>query len=274
MPELPEVETVASDLRHELVGRRIVAAEVRHTGVLRYPTADAFVAGVVGERVEAVERHGKFLFCRLDGGDDLVVHLGMTGHLEICAAAAPARPHTHVVLGLDDTRELRFADARRFGRVLLGPRLELRQLRVLPPLGAEPLDAEFTAERLDVVLRSTTRQLKAALLDQRGVAGLGNIYVDEICYRAKVRPTRRCHKLTQRERLALHEAVIAVLRKAIANRGSSVDDFRDIWDARGSHQEELQVYGRASLPCFGCGSLLRRTVIGGRTTVYCPACQR
>lgn len=274
MPELPEVETVARDLRAELAGHRVVDARVDHPGVLRYPSPAAFIAAMRGVTVLAVERRGKFILCALDSGDDLVVHLGMTGHLDICEPSQPARPHTHVVMRLDDRRELRFADARRFGRVLLGHRDRLRELGVLPALGVEPLDPEFTAERLDAVLGRTTRMVKTALLDQRGVAGLGNIYVDEICHRAGVRPTRRCHRLTRRQRAALHEAVVAVLVKAIANRGSSVDDYRDLWNAQGSHQEELQAYGRAGLPCLRCGAALRRTVVAGRTTVYCATCQR
>jgi formamidopyrimidine-DNA glycosylase len=116
--------------------------------------------------------------------------------------------------------------------------------------------------------------VKAALLDQRGIAGLGNIYVDEICHRAGVRPTRRCSRLTRAERARLHAAVTAVLLAAIRNRGSTIDDYRDLWNAQGSHQEELRVYGRSGLPCPGCGTVLRRTVVAGRGTTYCPQCQR
>ena len=232
-----------------------------------------------GAVVEEVQRRGKYLFLRLGGdgpaaGQDLVVHLGMTGHLLVCEAAAPCAPHTHLRALLDDGRELRYDDARRFGRVLLGERAALRALGVLPALGVEPLDAEFTAAHLDTLLRRTTRTVKAALLDQRGVAGLGNIYVDEVCHRAAVRPTRRCHRLTRRERAALHAAVVSVLRTAIRNRGSSVDDYRDLWDARGTHQEELRVYGRGGQPCLACGAALRRTVVAGRGTTYCATCQR
>jgi len=274
MPELPEVETVVRDLRAAVVGRRLVEVELRHPGVLRYPSPEAFAAGLRGAAIVSVARRGKYIRCILDTGDDLVVHLGMTGHLDVCAPAAEARPHTHLRLALDDGRELRFADARRFGRVLLGSPARLLERGVLPPLGVDALDPEFTADYLDTILRRTARMLKAALLDQRGVAGLGNIYVDEICHRAGVRPTRRCHRLTRRERMALHQAVVDVLEKAIRNRGSTIDDYRDLWDARGNHQEELQVYGRAELLCLRCAATLRRTVIAGRTTVYCPACQR
>ncbi len=274
MPELPEVETVARDLRDAVVGRRVVRVEVRHPGVIRFPPPEAFAAGLTGARFDAVDRIGKFILCPLDTGDELVVHLGMTGHLLVCSPAEALAAHTHVRALLDDGRELRYDDARRFGRLLLGSRDALRAARVLPALGVDPLTAEFTPAHLDRVLRHTTRMLKAALLDQGGVAGLGNIYVDEVCFLAGVRPTRRCHRLTRRERQAIYEAIPVILHTAIAARGSSIDDYRDVWNARGSMQELLQVYGRGGQPCFRCGTVLARTVVGGRTTVYCPRCQR
>jgi formamidopyrimidine-DNA glycosylase len=274
MPELPEVETVARDLRGAIVGRTATAVDVLHGGVIRFPLPEAFAAGLTGARFASVDRIGKFILCPLSTGDELVVHLGMTGHLLVCTPDAPLAPHTHVRALLDDGRELRYDDARRFGRVLLGSRETLRAARVLPVLGVDPLTEGFTAAHLDSVLRRTTRTLKAALLDQGGVAGLGNIYVDEVCHLAGVRPTRRCHRLTRRERQAIYDAIPVILHKAIANRGSSIDDYRDVWNAQGSMQEKLQVYGRGGEPCFRCGAVLARTVVGGRTTVYCPKCQR
>jgi formamidopyrimidine-DNA glycosylase len=300
MPELPEVETVVRDLRAEVVGRSIVAVPHAASSVFRYPAPEVLAALLPGGSFDSVRRLGKYILCGLrregevdQGGrlssanrhsDDglggvppvreaLIVHLGMTGHLEVCDAAAPERPHTHLRALLDDGRELRFADARRFGRVIHGDPVALRAARLVPALGVEPLDEEFTPARLDALLRGTTRTLKAALLDQRGIAGLGNIYVDEICHRAGVRPTRRCPRLTRAERAALHAAVIAVLETAIRNRGSTIDDYRDLWNAKGSHQEELLVYGRGGLPCMRCGTVLRRAVVAGRGTTYCPACQ-
>jgi formamidopyrimidine-DNA glycosylase len=279
VPELPEVETVARDLRGELAGRRVLDAEVTLDRLVRFPDARTFVEGLRSARIAGVARRGKYLLLPLErpSGDDdeLVVHLGMTGHLEVRDAAEPARPHTHMRARLDDGRELRYADARQFGRLLLGPRRVLEDARAMPRLGVEPLSPEFTAAALDTVLRSTTRTVKAALLDQRGVAGLGNIYVDEACFRAGVRPQRRCPRLTRRERAALHAAIVWVLEKAVRNRGSSVDDYRDIWDAKGANQEELQAYGRAGLPCLRCGHpALRRAVVAGRGTSWCPGCQR
>lgn len=274
MPELPEVETVARDLRAAVVGRRLVAVDLGHPGVLRFPVPEVFVAVLPGRRVRAVGRRGKYIVCSLEGEEDLVIHLGMTGHLLVCDADAPPAKHTHLRVKLDDGRELRFDDIRRFGRILLGPRSTLEDARVLPTLGVDPMSEDFTSDRLDGYLRSTTRTLKAALLDQRGVAGLGNIYVDEACHLAGVRPTRRCHRLTRAQRAALHAAIPATLDVAIHNRGSSIDDYRDVWNAKGSNQERLQVYGRGGQACFRCRVALRRTVLAGRTTVYCPNCQR
>ena len=274
MPELPEVETVARDLRGAVVGRRFEHVDVIRADVLRTPPADIFRSLLVGQSVISVDRRGKFILLGLDGGDELMVHLGMTGHLVVCDAAEPSVKHTHLRARLDDGRELRFDDARRFGRVAYGSRALLESSRALPPLGLEPLSDEFSLSEFERVVRRTTRSVKAALLDQARVAGLGNIYIDEACFVAGVRPTRRCHRLTRAQRQRLHAAIQAVLRAAIVNRGSSVDDYRDVWNAMGNHQEKLQVYGRGGHSCCTCGTTLRRTTEAGRTTVYCPQCQR
>lgn len=274
MPELPEVETVARDLRAELMGRRIDDVRLARNDVLRTPPAEVFAQVIAGQRVTSVDRRGKFILLGMDGGDDFMVHLGMTGHLLVCDGNAPEAPHTHLRARLDDGRELRFDDTRRFGRLAYGSRDQLVQEHALPALGVEPLSDEFTPEELWRLLHPSTRTLKAALLDQRRVAGLGNIYIDEACFVAGVRPTRRSNRLTRAQMTALHSAIRATLQRAIINRGSSIDDYRDVWNARGMHQEVLQVYGRGGQPCFLCGTTLKRTVIGGRTTVYCPRDQR
>ena len=274
MPELPEVETVARDLRSALVGHRIEAVRLARDDVLRTPAPAVFSQVLAGQSVTSVDRRGKFILLGMDGGDDLMVHLGMTGHLLVCEADVPEARHTHMRAKLDDGRELRFDDSRRFGRIAYGSRASLEASRALPPLGIEPLSDEFTEHELHRLLHGSTRTLKAALLDQARVAGLGNIYIDEACFAAGVRPTRRCNRLTRADVRALHAAIQATLRRAIVNRGSSVDDYRDVWNAQGNHQEALQVYGRGGLPCLHCATLLKSTVTGGRTTVYCPRCQR
>lgn len=274
MPELPEVETVARDLRSALVGRRIEDVRLLRGDVLRTPPADVFTQVIAGQSVTSVDRRGKFILLGMDGGDDFMVHLGMTGHLLVCDGDAPEARHTHLRARLDDGRELRFDDTRRFGRLAYGSLAQLEHEHALPALGVEPLSDEFTADTLWRLLHPSIRTLKAALLDQSRVAGLGNIYIDEACFAAGVRPTRRCNRVTRAQMTALHGAIRATLQRAIVNRGSSVDDYRDVWNARGNHQEVLQVYGRGGQPCFRCGTILKRTVIGGRTTVYCPRDQR
>lgn len=274
MPELPEVETVVRDLRSELVGRTLESVDILRRDIWRSPMLESLHELVPGQRIVGVERRGKYILLELHSGDHLMVHLGMTGHLVVTPRDAPLAKHTHFRAFLDDGRELRFDDVRRFGRLAYGSRLALEDAKVLPRLGVEPLTAAFSQDAFDAVMHRTTRTVKAALLDQAGVAGLGNIYVDEACFLAGVRPTRRCHRLTRAERMRLRGAIQAVLVKAIDNRGSSVDDYRDIWNARGRNQEALQVYGRAGQSCFNCGGTLRRTVVAGRTTVYCPHCQR
>ena len=271
------------DLRGAVTGRTVVEVDLRRPDVVRFPAPDAFVGGLRDRTIDAAGRRGKFIHLALgpaggavpDAAEDvLVVHLGMTGHLDVCDARSAFRPHTHVRCVLDDGRELRFADSRRFGRVLLGPLPVLEAARVLPRLGVEPLSDGFTAAVLDARLRRTTRAVKAVLLDQSVVAGIGNIYADEACFRAGIRPGRRAHRLTRAERERLRTALVAVLEAAIVNRGTTFDDFRDVWDAKGGHQERLQVYGRGGMPCLNCATPLRSAVLAGRTTVWCPACQR
>lgn len=265
---------MARGLRDAVLGRRIEDVHLARQDVLRMPPAEVFAKVIAGQSVTSVDRRGKFILLGMDSGDDLMVHLGMTGHLIVSDADVPPVRHTHMRARLDDGRELRFDDTRRFGRLAYGSRALLEASRVLPPLGIEPLSDEFTVAELQRLLRRSTRTVKAALLDQARVAGLGNIYIDEACFEAGIRPTRRCHRLTRAQVASLHGAIQTILRRAIVNRGSSVDDYRDVWNARGSHQEVLQVYGRGGMPCFRCGATLTRTVTAGRTTVYCPHCQR
>jgi formamidopyrimidine-DNA glycosylase len=275
MPELPEVETVVRDLAAAVTGRTVIAVEGGHPKIVRHPDPVNFRLRMRGRRIVSVTRRGKFIIFELDGGEVIAAHLGMTGHFTVVQPSAPLPAHTHARLMLDDGRELRFDDARRFGRIVLGDSLaQLQQLGAVPALGVEPLSEDFTQAHVDGWLRHSHRQLKAALLDQRHVAGLGNIYADEACFRAAVRPTRRCDRLRTAERRALRDAIAEVLSTAIANRGSSVDNYRDVWNAKGSNQERLMVYGRGGQPCLVCATPLKKLVIAQRTTVYCPTCQR
>ncbi|MGH7611250.1 MAG: bifunctional DNA-formamidopyrimidine glycosylase/DNA-(apurinic or apyrimidinic site) lyase [Candidatus Dormibacteria bacterium] len=274
MPELPEVETIVRDLRPHLTGLRIEGLELLRESVLRFPGPEALRGRVEGERIHGLRRRGKFIHVVLEGGDHLVVHLGMSGTLTLEPMGAPLRPHTHLVVKVPGAGELRYRDPRRFGRVLLGRPRSLRRLRVLPELGPEPLSRNFAKSGFAAALRRTSRPVKAALLDQRVVAGCGNIYADEACFEAKVRPARRGVSLTEAELGCLVRALPRVLRRAVRRRGTSFSDYRDGFGARGEAYEQLRVYGRGGLPCTVCGATLRQSRIGGRSTVWCADCQR
>jgi formamidopyrimidine-DNA glycosylase len=274
MPELPEVETIAADLRPHLVGRTIVRCELRFPTIVRHPEPEVFLDLITGRRIEAVGRRGKFILIALESPRLLVVHLGMTGQLRLVDPATPIANHTHVILDLDDGKQLRYRDPRRFGRLLLGTEDELLASGTLPRLGPEPIDPEFDAEDLYVRFRKRRAPLKSVLLDQATIAGVGNIYADESLHRARLRPDRPAGGLSRKSVSRLHESLRESLETAIRNRGSSVDTYRDAWGEVGAQQEELRVYGRAGEPCLTCGRPLALVRIAGRSTVFCRHCQR
>ena len=274
MPELPEVETIAADLRPHLVGRTIVRCDLRFPTIVRHPEPEIFVDLVAGLRIDAVKRRGKYILIGLDEERLLVVHLGMTGQLRLVDADTPIANHTHAIFELDDGRHLRYRDPRRFGRLLLGTHAGLVEARAMPRLGPEPIDADFTAGRLYVALRRRKAPLKAVLLDQSTLAGVGNIYADESLHRAGLRPDRIAKRISKKSAARLHESLRHSLETAIKNRGSSVDTYRDAWGELGGQQEVLLVYGRAGKPCFACGRPLSMVRIAGRSTVFCRRCQK
>jgi len=273
VPELPEVETIAADLRPHLVGRTVVRCELLFPTIVRHPEPEVFIDSVVGMRITSVGRRGKYILIGLEKQRVLVVHLGMSGQLRLLDASTPIANHTHAVFDLDDGRQLRYRDPRRFGRILLGTEDALREARAMPRLGPEPIDPEFVAEELYRLLRRRRAPLKAVLLDQRTVAGVGNIYADESLHRAKLRPDRLASGVSRKSARRLHESMRESLETAIKNRGSSVDTYRDAWGEVGGQQEVLLVYGRAGQPCYTCGRPLSSVRIAGRTTVFCRRCQ-
>ncbi|TME23041.1 MAG: bifunctional DNA-formamidopyrimidine glycosylase/DNA-(apurinic or apyrimidinic site) lyase [Chloroflexi bacterium] len=290
MPELPEVETIVADLRPHLVGRTIVRCELNFPTIVRHPEPEEFVDAVVGMRIDSMGRRGKYILISLTpphlwggGGEaaggaannlQLVVHLGMTGQLRLVDPVAPLANHTHAVFFLDDGRQLRYRDPRRFGRLLLGTEQALLSSKKMPRLGPEPIDPEFAPDELYRRLRTRRAAIKAVLLDQGAIAGVGNIYADESLHKARLRPDRIAGSLSKKSARRLHESLRESLTLAIANRGSSVDTYRDAWGEIGGQQEKLLVYGRAGEPCFTCGRPLSAIRIAGRTTVFCRRCQR
>lgn len=280
MPELPEVETVVRDLRPQLSGRRIDAVSLNGDAaalarVIRYPAPDQLVERLVGQAIKTVERRGKYIVMPLQSpGTRFVVHLGMTGHLRVWEPEETPVKHTHFQATLDSGAELRYDDPRQFGRLLVGSQEEMIAARAFPArLGPEPVHGDLTEAGFEALIRARRRSVKSALLDQSFLAGVGNIYADEACFRAGIRPSRWTHRLTARERRALYSAIQEVLENSIAARGSSIISYVDAFGSRGSNQERLLVYGRAGQPCLTCGTLLRGTRLAGRGTVYCRQCQ-
>ena len=274
MPELPEAETIARDLDPRVRGAVIER--------VRVPRPDILVAGLTpallsrclrGHRIERVGRRGKNLLIEIDAGLRVLINLGMTGHL-ITSDAERAHEMRHVAARfiLADGRSILFDDARRFGRIALFDATTWPERDAL--LGVEPLSDAFTAERLFRLTRRTRVPLRNWLLDQRHVAGIGNIYANEALYRAGVRPTRRAFRLTRAEAGRLHQALVDVLTEAIDARGTTIDDYRDGSGQAGGFQFRLRVYDRAGTTCTRCGGTIKRIVLTNRSAFYCPGCQR
>lgn len=270
MPELPEVETVVRDLRPLLVGRTIARIETSRLSLRRrWPRTAS--KSIVGREVRGVERRGKWILIDL-GEPWLLVHLGMTGQFTVADAATARQDHTHFVFSLSDSFELRFRDIRRFGSVsLYESREALDAFFVESKLGLEPFDLSADAWRIG--LKKTSRNLKACLLDQRLVAGLGNIYADESLHEANLHPTKLGKSLTRDQAERLRSAVVTVLRRAIALRGSSIRNYVGGSGLQGAMQNEFRVYGRTGEPCLRCGTAIQRIVLGGRSTHFCESCQ-
>jgi len=274
VPELPEVETIVADLRPHLVGRTIVRCELSFPTIVRHPEPEQFIDAVTGMRIESMGRRGKYILIRFASDVLLVVHLGVSGQLRLVDPTAPLEKHTHAIFFLDDGKQHRYRDPRRFGRLLLGTQDALLAAKKMPRLGPEPFDPDYAAEELYRELHRRRAPLKAVLLDQKAIAGVGNIYADESLYRARLRPTRLANTVSKPGARRLRDALGESLAIAIANRGSSVDTYRDAWGEIGGQQEQLLVYGRAGEPCFSCGRPLSSVRIAGRTTVFCRHCQR
>jgi formamidopyrimidine-DNA glycosylase len=272
LPELPEVETVVRDLRPLLVGQRIDSTWASRPR-LRMPWSRAWGPRIVGRHVEEVGRRGKWILLRMDDGQVLVMHLGMTGQLTVTPRHEARADHTHLVFELDHAgMQLRFRDIRRFGGAMLFANgKEVDRYFQASGLGPEPFDLD--RHYWSGVLRSTQRCLKAVLLDQRAVAGVGNIYADESLYEARLPPGQLGCETGETDAERLRKAVSKVLRYAIERRGSSIRDYVGGSGLRGGYQDEFRVYARAGEACLRCGEAIRRVRLAGRSTHFCPRCQ-
>lgn len=277
MPELPEVETVRRGLAGVLEGRRIARVKA-HRPDLRVALPPDFAPRLEGRRVVALERRAKYLLARLDNGWIWVIHLGMSGRMTVgqLGSLPPLDPHDHVVIVTEDGDEIRFRDPRRFGLMTLVPQQGLAEHPLFKALGPEPLAPEFDGRWLAAALKGRRTSIKAALLDQRLVAGLGNIYVCEALFRAGISPRRMAGRIQGARAAGLAAAVVAVLKDAIAAGGSSLRDHRQPSGDLGYFQHRFAVYDREGKPCPGCTcdvkltGGIRRIAQGGRSTFYCP----
>ncbi len=281
MPELPEVETVRRGLQQSVVGRKVLKVEVGRERTVRRTSREALIDGLTGVKIISATRRGKYLLCDLDSGQKLMMHLRMSGRLIIAEPGAARPPHTHVVMHLANAEtiesELWFVDPRTFGEVVVFDPDKLRtQMPDLAKLGVDPLTDEFTPEILRELFKKRRGNLKALLLNQHFVAGIGNIYADEILHLAKLRPDRLPDRLNHATLTRLHSAIVKVLNNAVAAGGSTLKDtqYVDLEGQTGSFQDEHRVYGRGGLPCLTCGKgRILMTIVAGRTTCYCSACQ-
>ncbi|HEX8995260.1 MAG TPA: bifunctional DNA-formamidopyrimidine glycosylase/DNA-(apurinic or apyrimidinic site) lyase [Ktedonobacterales bacterium] len=271
MPELPEVEYVARQLRETLLGRRIVAVDVRWERSIQGMAPEEFVAEARDRTVREVGRRAKYLLLTLDDGRLLIIHRRMSGNLLLWNQSEPEPLYARVIFTLDDGRRLVYTDPRKFGRIALAT------LDTLPAafasLGPEPLEADFTPETLAARLAGQARAIKATLLDQTVVAGLGNIYADESLFRAGIHPLRPASSLTAEEVTRLHAGIQGALTTGIAHGGTTFGRHRDIYNEAGVNLEHVEVYRRAGQPCLRCGAPIERIVVAQRGTHFCPQCQ-
>ena len=270
MPELPEVETTVRALRGPLIGS--VITDVRNDWPRHIVTPDLpeLQARIHGLQIQAIHRRGKYLLFALSGGETLIIHLKMSGHLAVVKRDAPASPYVHTTFGLADGRELRFRDTRKFGRVYLVADPE----EIVGKLGPEPLTPEFTVAVLAERLAGRQRALKPLLLDQTLIAGIGNIYADEALFYAGLAPRRTAVSLSSSDIINLHAAIQKVLNLGIAREGASINTYVKPDGARGDMQNAVAVFRRTGEPCYECQTPIQRIVLSGRSTHFCPHCQR
>jgi len=275
MPELPEVQTLVDDLNAAgLAGRRVVETQVFWPRTIALQTPEEFATLIRNRQIHRIRRRAKFIIFELDRGFYLLVHLRMTGRFHLYSKTGDYLKHEHVSIRLDDGRELRYHDTRKFGRFYLTEDAN----RIIGQLGLEPLADDFTFERFAATIQKHKRQIKPLLLDQTVIAGLGNIYVDESLWEARIHPEKIAASLSRRKLRALHAAIPDALRKGLRNMGTTLGsgkaNFYSVARRRGRNQDHLNVFRRTGQRCPRCGNPIRRLIVGQRSTHICPKCQR
>jgi len=273
MPELPEVESIKRTLAKNVLGKRITDAKIFWpSAVISVPGVD-FVELIKDKVIEGLDRRGKYLLLHLDNNFTLIIHFRMTGRLVYYKEKGTVDKHTHVVFYLEQG-ELHYSDIRKFGRIQIVSTQNIYTVPFLAKLGPEPLDATFNFTVLGQRLAKKKTNIKAALLDQKVLAGLGNIYTDEALFKAGILPTRNVGSLKVSEIILLYDSICEVLKEGIKAGGTSFRDYRDADGNMGLFQKSLMVYGRAGQACKVCGQKLTKAKVAGRTTVYCSDCQK
>ncbi|ACL69245.1 bifunctional DNA-formamidopyrimidine glycosylase/DNA-(apurinic or apyrimidinic site) lyase [Halothermothrix orenii] len=274
MPELPEVETVVRGLKELIKGVKINKVIIRETKLLVYPDPDTFIDLVEGSRVIDVLRRGKYILIKLDNNRFLVFHLKMTGQLVVYERNNKYDKHTHFVFELEDGRDLRFNNMRKFGRVYLVTKGEFDKAGSLADLGPEPLSDEFTVDEFADIIKRRKGNIKGLLLNQKFIAGLGNIYADEALFEAGISPERKADSLDDSEIERLYHAIRKVLKMGIKYGGTSMKDYVNARGRIGEFQNKLKVYRKTGEECVNCGHEIQKKVIRGRSSHYCPGCQK
>jgi len=274
MPELPEVQTIVNDLNAAGIDRAVITgAKVYWSRTIAEPSPSVFCRRIKGKKISAVRRRGKFIVLELKNGENLLIHLRMSGRLHLVARNLPREKHEHVILNFIDGNQLRFHDTRKFGRIYLTADAD----KILGRLGLEPLTAGFTRKALAQQFQHRNRRIKPLLLDQTFIAGLGNIYVDEALWESRIHPCRMASSLSDSEIRALHRAIPKVLKRGLKNLGTSLGtgktNFYSIAKHQGRNRDELMVFRRTGRPCRRCRTKIQRIVVGQRSTHICPKCQ-
>jgi len=274
MPELPEVETIVRGLRDVLCGKTIAGVEIREEMIIGYPEdPEEFREGLLERKITAMGRRGKYLILELNSNLQLIIHLRMTGKLLLKMREEEIESHTHVILRFKEGVDLRFNNVRKFGRMYLIDRDSPEKAGGFAGLGPEPLSSEFSPEVFRKILKRSGRAIKALLLDQKKIAGLGNIYADEALYRASIHPARPADELSREEMDKLYQSIDQVLKAGIKFSGTSFSDYVNALGEAGSFQERLMVYGRDGEKCPRCSCQINKDRIASRSTHYCPECQ-
>lgn len=276
MPELPEVEIVRKDLERDVVGKKIKDVDVRLPRIIRrHKTKREFTERLVTRSIVTIERRGKYILLHLDSGDVLVMHLGMSGHVERTTGRKPLEKHTHVIVKFSVGGELRFVDMRQFGELFVTARDELDGVKELQHIAIDPLEDSFTWQYFSQILATRQVKLKSLLMDQKFISGIGNIYSDEILWAAGLRHDRPSDSLTSQEVRRLYRSISEVLHDGIRHRGVTLDDetYSDLYGKSGEMQDHLKVYGRLDQPCLRCRTPIVRERWSNRSTYFCPQCQ-